>query len=110
MYPDTKATLNGAAKPSPMKIIKAETPKQNFTIEKGVPLPTKKKRFISVKKYKYPFKDLEVNDSFLIPDKKVQNFYATVSGWNKRIKGINKRYHKFRCFQEGSGVRVYRVA
>ena len=110
MYAITKAAHNGVAKPSPMKVIKSASPEQTFTIEKGVPLPAKKKRIITVRKYKYPFHDLQVSDSFLIPDKNVQNFYATVTSWNKKIKGSNKRYHKFKCYQEGTGVRVYRVA
>lgn|GEM_PF-7081090 len=57
---------------------------------------------------KYPFRQLEVGDSFLVPEKSVEEFRSLVTYWNKRIKVSSRRYAKFSLTSEGSGCRVCR--
>lgn len=71
-----------------------------FKIEKKIPLPTRR-TVIS----QYPWADMEVGDSFLVPDKKVKTVYVTVSKANKKYppKHFISRAVK-------GGVRVWRDA
>lgn len=55
---------------------------------------------------KYPFKDLKVGDSFLIPDKKKKNgIYSMLAAFNKKqAKPI-----KITIRVEEDGIRVWRI-
>lgn len=75
-----------------------------YEIEKGVPIPDDPRG----RRGKYPFKDMEVGDSFFVScddekrKKTVRNsIYA--SRW-RREKG-----YKFKCSLEKEGIRVWRV-
>ena len=58
---------------------------------------------------KYPFRQLDVGDSFAVPEKTVKELRALVFYWNEHIKISSRRYAKFSLAPEGSGCRVSRV-
>jgi hypothetical protein len=67
-------------------------------IEKGIPVPTDARRA------KWPWKDMDVGDSFLMPDAKQKNVQPMTSIAGSRL---NRR---FIARQVDGGVRVWRVA
>ena len=70
-----------------------------FEIEKGVPIP-----MMGRGRQVYPWDRMEVGDSFFVPSMKRYRF----SG---RVRTASKRYGvTFKLAQEGTGVRVWRVA
>lgn len=74
-------------------------PKSNseFKIEKNVPIPADRR-----KKSKYPWKEMEIGDSFFVPGKGTHEFRA--------VPGAQKRYGmKFTMRAVEGGVRVWRV-
>jgi len=68
-----------------------------FEIEKGVPIPN-----IIPSRSIYPFRDMEVGDSFFVKCHK--NIYSTVTTHNKR-----NAPKIFTARKEGSGFRVWRI-
>ncbi len=72
-------------------------------VDKQKPIPERKRGPVS----KYPFKDLKVGDSFLIPDKTKKNgIYSSLAHFNKgRRKPI-----KITIRIEGDALRVWRIA
>lgn len=69
-----------------------------YEISKSVPLPTEKV------KHNYPHEQLQVGESFLVPDGNMN----VLCNYN-RIKG-KRLERKFVCRKEGVGIRVWRVA
>lgn len=77
--------------------------KSMIKVEKKKPIPERKAGVPS----KYPFKDLKIGDSFLIPDKAKKNgIYSSLAHFNKgRSNPI-----KITIRIEGVGLRVWRIA
>lgn len=72
-------------------------------VEKKRPLPEKKRGAPG----KYPFKDLRVGDSFLIPDKTKKNgIYSSLAHFNKKQRFPIKITIRI----EEDGIRVWRIA
>ena len=64
-----------------------------YKIEKNVPFPN----------LTYPFKQMEVGDSFFVPEEKVKSMWQSL--WNNRLKlGFS-----FVTRKEKGGVRVWRT-
>jgi hypothetical protein len=72
-------------------------------VDKQKPIPEKKGGPPS----KYPFKELKVGDSFLIPDKSKKNgIYSSLANFNKG----RKKPIKITIRIEGNALRVWRIA
>ena len=74
-----------------------------YQIEKSVPLPARKRNYRS----NYPYKDLEIGDSFVVPlekDKSPSAIYASMSSAKRRFD-INLTSARV----EG-GLRIWRIA
>ena len=70
-----------------------------YKIEKGFPVPdTRGMR-------KYPWRKLEVGDSFFVAGGTTALVSPSASGFSKRNPGL-----QFTCMQVEGGVRVWRVA
>lgn len=67
----------------------------SYPIESNVPIPSR---------YKYPFNDLEVGDSFFVPNARRANLYSLASLRGKQL------HRRFITKAEAGGVRVWRVA
>ena len=76
--------------------------KQQFKIEKNVPIPPKRGHGKGGGGPIYPWPDMKINDSFFAPDRKIANFSAP------RLYG-RKHNMKFKCRTVDGGVRVWRV-
>ena len=78
----------------------------SYKIEKGIRMP------LHIRQTKYPFANMEVEDSFYIPlkddqdIKKLTNIIRTAYG--QFCKNHNKDW-KFKTLQTGKGVRIWRV-
>lgn len=68
----------------------------NLVVEKSVPVPSGKKR--------YPYKEMEVGDSFFVDSGKIQTVCNANYRASKRL-GMT-----FMARKEGEGVRVWRTA
>ena len=69
----------------------------SIQVEKDVPLPAPKKR------NSYPYKSMDIGESFFVPDVKMQTIY----NYNYRAsKSLNMR---FIARREGEGVRIWRT-
>lgn len=72
-------------------------------VDKQKPIPEMKRGPVS----KYPFKDLKVGDSFLIPDKAKKNgIYSSLANFNKG----RRNPIKITIRTEDQGLRVWRIA
>lgn len=69
----------------------------SLAIEKGIPLPEERKRNV------YPYQAMEVGESFLVPEAKMQ----IVCNSNYRVSKATGM--KFTARKEGNGVRVWRI-
>lgn len=69
-----------------------------FTIEKNIPLP----KFIHTGRNKYPFEQMEVEDSFFAPVKR-ETLVNAVSSYKK------KSGKDFVVITEGEGARIWRT-
>jgi hypothetical protein len=69
----------------------------SITIEQDIPIPPERKRNI------YPYKQMDVGESFLVPETKIQ----IVCNNNYRVSKLTGM--KFIARREGSGVRVWRT-
>ena len=69
----------------------------SITIDNNVPLPPEKKRNV------YPYKDMDVGDSFLIQDGKIQIVC------NANYRASKATGMKFIARRDGNGVRVWRI-
>ena len=69
-----------------------------LAVDKGIPLPEEKKRNV------YPYKQMDVGDSFFAPGTKI-----TVM-CNLQYRMGKKTGMKFTARKEGDGVRVWRIA
>ena len=65
-------------------------------IDKNIPIPAAKS--------KYPFREMEVGDSFLCPKESGKNIYSAAGQANARIKG-----RRFIVRKTDDGYRVWRV-
>ena len=72
-----------------------------YKIEKGFPIPLPCKRG----KAKYPWRELEVGDSFFVAGAKSVIIASSANGFAARHPGLN-----FVCRQVEGGVRVWRIA
>jgi hypothetical protein len=73
----------------------------SFSIEKDVPLPEKNVR------WKYPFDQMEVGDSFFVVNKDTTQMSALCKRAGKRLEG---RFVTAKSEKDGqSGVRVWRM-
>jgi hypothetical protein len=73
----------------------------DFKIDKSVPIPEK-----TVRRAKYPFKNMEEGDSFFVPlpdGKSPSGVYASISTAKNRLK-IN-----LTTAREDGGIRVWRI-
>lgn len=68
-----------------------------FKIEKGIPIPPKPNYT------KYPWRDMDVGDSFYVAGKTIHTIRGSMVNANKRIN------REFVARQEGDGVRVWRT-
>ena len=68
-------------------------------IEKNVPLPTTR-----VKRWKYPLAEMEIGDSFFLPNKKTQDVSSAIG---RRAKLLGR---EFTSRAENNGVRIWRTA
>ena len=68
---------------------------QEMKIEKGIPIPVKRK--------KYPFAEMEVGDSFFIEKK--QSTVSVACSWF--VREVKPEWG-FTCRKENNGVRVWR--
>ena len=69
-----------------------------LAVDKGTPLPEEKKRNV------YPYKQMDVGDSFFAPDAQI-----TVM-CNLQYRMSKRTGMKFTARKEGNGVRVWRIA
>jgi len=72
----------------------------SITVDKGVPIPNFR---TAPRKSKYPWRDLEVGDSFLVPDTTSERF-----GPQAREAGL-RLGRKFTVRKVEEGVRVWRT-
>ena len=73
-----------------------------YRIDKNVPLPSK----TGSGPLKYPFGDMAVGDSILFEDEPARSQSRPAT--SARLYGLRNGV-KFRCWTEGSGVRVWRI-
>lgn len=71
-----------------------------YQIEKNIQMPASVR---AGRTYKYPFTQMEVGDSFFVPEKTAARFQSTASSASKRHS------MKFRCRNVDGGVRCWRV-
>ena len=71
-----------------------------YKIEKGVALPTIHRTYTS----KYPLAEMEVNDSFLVPDKTTKSVQPSITTYKKKNPKA-----RFALRSEGEGCRVFRL-
>lgn len=74
---------------------------QQFQIEKNVPIPQAN---AFGRNAKYPFRQMEVGDSFFASDTTVQKMSNNACGYKARGHGT------FTCRAVDGGVRVWRIA
>lgn len=73
-----------------------------LTIDKNIPIPTERTHSTAKK---YPFGDMEVGDSFLVPGKK------KVSQMGSTIPNARARYgFEFTSKLEEGGLRIWRIS
>lgn len=73
-----------------------------FKIEKGIPVP------VNAAQAKYPWRSMEVGDSFIINDYSRENMQA--AGNAARIFCSKAKLDwKFTCRKEGDKVRIFRI-
>lgn len=70
-------------------------------IEKGVPIPDKAGR-----KVKYPLDDMDVGDSFFVPDADHQDISPVIAARRRARKWTRQ----FTTRREDDGIRVWRTA
>lgn len=79
---------------------KTPAPLPTFSIEKGVPIPTRGARGEQI----FPFLDLEIGDSFVAPPDLAKKARSAAHGFAKR-KGV-----RFTCrVQPDGSVRIWRL-
>lgn len=69
-------------------------------IEKGVPFAPNT-RIASL----YPLADMDVTDSFFVPEKTPAQMNSAIQGYRYR----HAKQKKFACVRENGGVRVWRI-
>jgi|SanBayMetagenome_1026888.scaffolds.fasta_scaffold54499_2 hypothetical protein len=72
-------------------------------IDKNIPLPKLERKVPSPRQSKYPFADMEVNDSFEVAGKTAKQFAGTVYSASKKLG------KKFTMRSTEAGVRVWRT-
>ena len=70
-----------------------------YEINKGVPVPP----FAVHRNTKYPFRSMEIGDSFFVPDIQHHNM-SSVMAYHKKAYGT-----QFTARQEDNGIRVWRI-
>lgn len=73
-----------------------------IAIEKEIEMPATERK-LTPRKSKYPFAEMELNDSFFLPDRVAKSFTPTVYAAGKRLG------RKFAVRSVDGGVRVWRV-
>ena len=82
-----------------------------FVIEKGIALPAAKGGPLGKGKNKYPWKEMEVGDSFYTPapeGRTLAKYRPTISGCASLA--AKRLGMKFATRRDGDGLRVWRVA
>jgi hypothetical protein len=82
----------------------------SFKISKSVPLP--KASSYTLEQCPYPFKDMGIGDSFLIPidGYLVSKHRSSVYSWQRRFRRFTGlRDVTFTCKEEPEGLRVWRT-
>jgi hypothetical protein len=74
-----------------------------ISIETGIPVPKVNTSSNHSRGKKYPWLDMEVGDSFFVPDMLIQLISNSVTGASKRTG------FKFTCRTVEGGVRVWRI-
>lgn len=74
-----------------------------FVIEKNVEIPAQVRKGSGTRKSKYPFAEMEMNDSFFVPERTTKQFAPTAYGAAKKLG------RKFTLRNVEGGVRVWRV-
>jgi hypothetical protein len=74
---------------------------KKFKIEKNIPVPIKAKNIEA----KYPFMEMEVGDSFFVPNMRKESLSTTICKWRKR----RKIKFQFLTAKERNGVRVWKI-
>lgn len=80
----------------------------SYTIEQNIPIPVKQRKLTRERKpreSKYPFRYMQVGDSFLVPGTTMRKIVTATNIGRKTIPGS-----KYRTCAEAGGVRVWRVA
>lgn len=72
-------------------------------IQKDVPLPPVHR---PTREGKYPFHEMEVNESFLVTDVKASTVQSCAARYMRSVKGVGK---KFAVRTTDEGVRVWRT-
>ena len=73
-------------------------------IEKGIPIPPPyKPKNLNNTRPKYPFRHMEVGDSFFVPRLEAQRARSAASQQSSRSR------RKFTTRKEGDGLRVWRI-
>lgn len=87
-------------------------------IEKGIPVPTRGKNAHANGRHFYPFEDMEIGDSFWVPDpaghtctKSAITAFASRSGWKFTLRGQAQDGRMNRVVGKKSerGTRVWRI-
>lgn len=69
-----------------------------YKIERGFPIP------LAARQEKYPLLDLEIGDSFLVPNEKRDLVYRAAYMCGRRHD------RRFKCKTMSTGIRVWRIA
>ena len=77
-----------------------------YTIEKNVPLPARQ----NARPARYPFADMEVGDSFLVPGKGSTKDQSHISAYAIMVAKRLGGGRKFATRQVGADLRVWRIA
>lgn len=76
-----------------------------YPIEKGIPIPKQGTyRVPLLKAAPYPFKNMEVGDSFFVGDGTHRNVNQSIRYWQGKLKGRRFTQRRF-----GHGIRVWRT-
>jgi len=73
----------------------------NITIDKDVPIPEQSDR-----RTKYPFADMQVGDSFAVPEKQGRGAFTAAVNWSRRH---NNAKFTYRRLSDGT-YRIWRVS
>lgn len=103
------AGINAAASAPVSEAAKAAP---SYQIRKGIPVPAIQGRGFGARVSKYPFEQLELTDSFFVPNVTSKSFASTITTQNKRY-GKQEPKRQFTCRTDTvdgvAGVSVWRI-